>query len=239
MGSRPAAPIGPAEPRKTAETPRAQDVLLTARDLSFRVGPRTLWDGFELTVHAGERLGITGPSGSGKTLLLRTLAALEPLQSGEVVFDGRALSDWALPAYRARVVHVPQRPAWREGTVEAALRAPFTFDVRRGREFPYDQARELLRSLGRDEKFIHQRTERLSGGEAQILAVARALLIGPSVLLLDEPTASLDSATASAIEELITDWVTASPHRGYIWTSHDPAQLERVADTVLTLGTAS
>lgn len=215
------------------------DVVLTARDLSFRVERRTLWEGFELTLHAGERLGITGPSGSGKTLLLRTLAGLEPLQSGELVFDGRALSDWSMPGYRARVVYVPQRPTWREGTVEAELRAPFAFDVRRGREFPAGQTRELLRGMGRDEKFLHQRTDRLSGGEAQIVAVARALLIEPSVLLLDEPTASLDSGTAGAIEELITHWVSASPDRAYIWTSHDRAQLERIVESVLTLESTS
>lgn len=210
-------------------------VLLTARDLSFRVELRTLWRGLELTLHAGERLGITGPSGSGKTLLLRTLAGLEPLQSGALVFDGRALAHWSMPDYRARVVYVPQRPAWREGTVGAALRAPFAFDVRRGREFPQGQARELLRALGRDEDFLRQRAERLSGGEAQIVALVRALLVGPSVLLLDEPTASLDSATVRAIEALITQWVSASPEHAYIWTSHDRAQLERVSDTVLPL----
>ena len=213
--------------------------MLTGRGLSFRIERRTLWQGFDLSLHTGGRLGITGPSGSGKTLLLRTLAGLEPLQSGELVFQGRSLSEWSMPAYRARVVYVPQRPAWREATVEEALRAPFAFDVRRGREFPGEQARELLQSLGRDRSFIHQRTERLSGGEAQILAVARALLIGPSVLLLDEPTASLDSGTALVIEQLITHWVSESPDRAYLWTSHDRAQLERIADPVLTLESAS
>lgn len=209
--------------------------LLTARELSFHIEERTLWQDFELTLHAGERLGITGPSGSGKTLLLRTLAGLEPLQSGELAFDGRALAHWSMPAYRARVVYVPQRPAWREGTVSAALSAPFAFNVRRQREFPDGLALELVRAMGREEGFLQQRTERLSGGEAQIVALVRALLAEPSVLLLDEPTASLDSQTASAIEELIDGWISASPDRAYIWTSHDRAQLERTVDLLLTL----
>ncbi len=208
---------------------------MKASSLSFRVETRTLWQDFGLTLRAGDRLGITGPSGSGKTLLLRSFAGLEPLQSGEIVFDGRALPHWSMPAYRARVVYVPQRPAWREGTVDAALRAPFAFHVRRGREFPDDQVRELLRATGRGENFLHQRTERLSGGEAQIVAVVRALLVAPNVLLLDEPTASLDSGTVGAVEKLITHWVSASPDRAYIWTSHDRAQLERIVDPLLTL----
>lgn len=220
---------------RAGHAPAVPDVLLKASGLSFRVESRILWQGFELTLRAGERLGVTGPSGSGKTLLLRTLAGLEPLQSGELEFDDRALSHWSMPAYRARVVYVPQRPAWREGTVEAALRAPFAFYARRKRGFPDGQVRELLRGTGRDESFLHQRTERLSGGEAQIVAVVRALLVAPSVLLLDEPTASLDSATVRAIEDLIVHWVSASSDRAYIWTSHDRPQLERIADRLLTL----
>ncbi len=219
--------------------PVVPKILLKASGLSFRVEARILWQGFEMTLRAGERLGITGPSGSGKTLLLRTLAGLEPLQSGELMFDGRALSDWSMPAYRTRVAYVPQRPAWREGTVEAALRAPFDFHARRRQKFPDGQMRELLRGAGRDESFLHQRTERLSGGEAQIVAVVRALLVAPSVLLLDEPTASLDSATVRAIEDLIMHWVSASADRAYIWTSHDRPQLERVADRLFALEPAS
>ncbi|MBL0163793.1 MAG: ATP-binding cassette domain-containing protein [Xanthomonadales bacterium] len=214
-------------------------VLLTARDLSFRVERRVLWQAFELTLRAGERLGITGPSGSGKSLLLRTLAGLEPLQSGELVFEGRSISEWSMPAYRARVVYVAQRPTWREGTVDSALRAPFAFDVRNGSEFPQQRARELLQAMGRDEHFLQQRSERLSGGEAQVAAMVRALLVEPVVLLLDEPTASLDRETAHAIETLILHWVDASPGRACIWTSHDRTQLERIASRVLALGPAS
>ena len=220
---------------RVAHPTATPDLLLKAHGLSFRVEKRILWQGFELTLHAGQRLGITGPSGSGKTLLLRTLAGLEPLQSGELVFEGRALAHWSMPTYRARVVYVPQRPAWREGTVDAALRAPFAFNVRHQREFPVGLVRELLRAMGRDEGFLQQRTERLSGGEAQIVALIRALLVEPSVLLLDEPTASLDSGTARAVEDVITHWVSASPDRAYIWTSHDVAQMERVVDPLLML----
>ena len=223
---------------QAGRTSALPQLLLEARALSFQVEKRTLWQGFKLGLREGERVGITGPSGTGKTLLLRTLAGLEPLQSGELVFDGRPLADWSMPDYRARVVYVPQRPTWREGTVEAALRAPFAFLVRRGHEFPDGQMRELLRATGRDEDFLHQRTERLSGGEAQIVAVVRTLLVAPSVLLLDEPTASLDSATTHIIEELIVHWVGSSIDRAYIWTSHDRMQMERISDRLLTLESA-
>ena len=211
--------------------------LLQARRLGFAIDARTLWHDLDLTLGAGERLAVVGASGSGKSLLLRTLAGLEPLQSGELIFQGRPLSDWSMPAYRARVVYVPQRPALPEGEVEAALRVPFQFRVHRHQQFPADRARQLLSSLGRDASFLQQRTERLSGGEAQIVAMLRALLIGPEVLLLDEPTASLDAHAVSAVETLVENWLRAQPQRACVWTSHDRQQIERISDRVLSLET--
>lgn len=210
-------------------------VLLQAHRLAFNVGGRSLWRELDLTLGPGERLGITGPSGSGKTLLLRTLAGLEPLQAGELVFDGRSLADWSMPAYRAHVMYVPQRPALREGRVDAALRAPFEFHVHHGKTFPTELASKRLQTLGRDPEFLQQRTERLSGGETQIVAMLRALLVAPDVLLLDEPTASLDADTVGVIEQLITNWLAEQTGRACIWTSHDRVQLERVSDRLLSL----
>ena len=212
--------------------------MLQARHLACHIAGRTLWQDLDLTLHAGERLGITGPSGSGKTLLLRTLAGLEPMQSGELACTGTELVEWWMPAYRARVVYVPQRPALREGTVEAALRAPFAFRLHRARAFPDAQAHTLLHAVGRDASFLRQRAERLSGGEAQIVAMLRALLVAPSVLLLDEPTASLDATTVIAIEQLLAHWISAAPDHAYVWTSHDAAQLQRVTSRVQPLRSA-
>lgn len=198
---------------------------------------RTLWRDLALTLHAGERVALAGASGSGKTLLLRTLAGLEPLQQGELIFQGRRLPEWSMPAYRARVAYLPQRPALPEGSVEDALRAPFRFHVHRHREFRAGRARKLLARLGRGERFLQQRTEQLSGGELQIVTLLRALLIGPDVLLLDEPTASLDADAVAAVEALVIAWLHEDPQRASLWASHDRQQLQRVGDRVLTLDT--
>lgn len=209
--------------------------LLQARRLGFAIGGRRLWQDLDLVLHAGERLAVVGASGSGKTLLLRTLAGLEPMQTGELTFHDRPLAGWSMPTYRAQVVYVPQRPALPEGHVEAALQVPFGFRVHRHQRYPAKRARELLALLGRDEVFLQQRTERLSGGEGQIVAMLRALLIEPDVLLLDEPTASLDARAVGAIETLVAGWLQEQPRRAYVWTSHDRQQLERISDRALVL----
>lgn len=209
--------------------------VLEATALRREVEGRLLWSGLTLRLAAGERLGITGPSGSGKTLLLRTLCALEPAAHGTIAFRGRPIDAWAMPDYRAQVMYVPQRPLLREGRVQDALRAPFAFRVHRAATWDAARVRDALARFGRDSAFLQQRCERLSGGETQILALVRALALAPHVLLLDEPTASMDHAATVAAESLVGDWLHASADRACIWVSHDEAQLARTCDRLQAL----
>ncbi|WP_111747658.1 ABC transporter ATP-binding protein [Salinisphaera orenii] len=204
--------------------------LLAARGLSYAIAARTLWHDLNLDLVAGERLAVTGRSGSGKSLLLQALAGLDPLRAGDIHFQGQSISAWSMPAYRSRVVYLPQRPELTGGTVMAALRAPFGFRVHRTRAFPTETAEKHLAALGLDKGLLRQRADRLSGGETQIIAALRALLIEPRVLLLDEPAASMDVTTARRLETLIEYWRACDPGRACIWTSHDRHQLERVTD---------
>ena len=202
--------------------------MLSASDLRRTVGGRVLWQGLNLQVQAGDRLAVTGPSGSGKSLLLRALAGLDPLETGEVVLQGRSQSRWPMPEYRSQVMYLPQRPAFGQGTVLAELRRPFGLKVHSGRPFPLDEAERWLAALGRPD-FLNLSVTTLSGGEGQLLALVRALLLSPSVLLLDEATASLDPDATHAAETALAQWCAAGPARALVWVSHDPAQRARVA----------
>ena len=93
-----------------------------------------------------------------------------------------------------------------------------------------------LAAFERDEAFLGKATAELSGGEAEIVALIRALGVEPSVLLLDEPTASMDPTATRQAEELLKHWVADTPQRATIWTSHDADQISRVADRTMTLG---
>lgn len=202
--------------------------MLSASDLRRTVAGRVLWQGLNLNVAAGDRVAVTGPSGSGKSLLLRALAGLDPLEEGEVTLHGRSQSRWPMPEYRSQVMYLPQRPAFGGGSVLDELRRPFGLKIHAGRPFPQDEAERWLAALGRPD-FLNLSVTTLSGGEGQLLALVRALLLGPSVLLLDEATASLDPDATRAAEAALAGWCAQESSRALLWVSHDPAQRARVA----------
>jgi len=189
-----------------------------------------LFRGVCIEVRPGDRLALTGPSGSGKTVLLRTLALLDPHDEGTIEWEGRSPRGEAIPGYRKEVVYLHQRPALFEGTVEDNLKHPFSLKAHRGKRFDRARVVGLLGTLKRDETFLEKSSRDLSGGEAQIVALIRCLQLDPTMLLLDEPTASLDRATAEAAEDLLLRWQLEAPgERTFIWVSHDLEQSKRMS----------
>jgi putative ABC transport system ATP-binding protein len=187
-------------------------------------------------VRPGDRLALIGRSGSGKTVLLRALAILDPHDEGSIEWEGKSLSGEAVPAYRKLVVYLHQRPALFEGTVEDNFRYPFTLKSHRRQRFERERVIYMLETLKRDEGFLEKSSRDLSGGEAQIVALIRCLQLDPVMLLLDEPTASLDNATAKAAEELLYRWQNkAGGERSFIWVSHDLEQAKRMSDRSLQM----
>jgi putative ABC transport system ATP-binding protein len=133
--------------------------------------------------------------------------------------------------YRREVVYLHQRPALFEGSVEANLHYPFSLKANRGLSYDGNRILDMLGSVGRTVSFLDKSSRDLSGGETQVVALLRALQLDPSILLLDEPTTSLDRATAEAIENLIHQWLTEAPaNRAFLWVTHDSRQARRIAD---------
>lgn len=171
---------------------------------------------------------LVGPSGSGKTLLLRALIGLDTADEGEVRYRDRPLGELDLARHRTRVVLVAQTPVIVPGTVRDNLLLPFGF-ARVEPDAPDDgRLREVMARLGRDRSFLDRSSDVLSGGESQLVGLARALLLEPVVLLLDEPTAHLDETTRRRAEEILLAWSDGG-ERASLWTSHDAAQVERIA----------
>ena len=182
-----------------------------------------------LDVHRGEILAVVGPTGSGKSTLLRLLHFLEPSDGGTLEFDGRPVTFPVPVDIRRRITMVFQRPLLLRGSVLDNVRYGRRV---RGHHEPGQEA-EILESMGMAH-LAHARSFPLSGGEAQRVAVARALAIGSPVLLLDEPTAHLDPAHILVIERIIRSLQEDSGTTIVIVT-HNLLQARRLADRVALL----
>lgn len=183
----------------------------------------------------GTSTAILGPPGSGKTLLLRALALLDPLQGGEIRFRGRPVSDHDVPSVRRRVLLIQQRPVMVEGTVRVNLRLPFTLGEASSDEFDQPRLESCLQAVGRDRFFLDRDVRDLSGGESQLVALLRAIQLDPLMLLLDEPTSSLDAATTEAAERLIKNWKAADEKRATVVVTHRTEQASRLAHRAILL----
>ena len=175
-------------------------------------------------------------TGSGKTLLMRALACLDSIDTGEILWHGEPIHGDAVPQFRRQAIYLHQRPALIEGTVEENLRLPFTLRIHRQCEFSRERIISLLGHVNRTGAFLERSSRDLSGGEAQIVALLRAIQLQPALLLLDEPTAALDDESMQMIEQLVNDWFEESPSdRAFVWVSHDKEQVARVAGRILAM----
>jgi putative ABC transport system ATP-binding protein len=202
--------------------------IAAAEDIARRdpLSGQMLLQPTRFALYAGDRVAITGPSGSGKSVFLRAFALLDPLDGGRVVWHGTPVERAAIPRYRRNVAYIRQRPAILDGSVEDNLRYPFS--LKAYRDVRFDRARAA--------SLASQRASDLSGGEAQIAALIRVLQLAPEVLLLDEPTASLDPESSHAIEGLVKAWFSAGDKpRASVWVSHDPAQAQRMSERHLSM----
>ena len=178
---------------------------------------------FDLSVTAGEIVVIRGASGSGKTLLLRAIADLDPTEGGHVSLEGTSRESVSAPAWRSRAVYVHPEGARLSGTVATNLLAVATLSIRKDAIIATS-----IETLPADSS-----TTRLSSGEAQVLALARALACEPSVLLLDESTSSMDSQRAQMWESKLVEWVSGGG-RAIVWVTHDDALAARVGARVVS-----
>jgi putative ABC transport system ATP-binding protein len=205
-------------------------VVLRAERLARCVSGKILVAGATFDVGGGETLAVVGPSGSGKTSLLRLLNRLDEPTSGTVFLNGADYRQLVPRDLRRRVGMVTQRPYLFPGTVAQNLRFG---PKQRGEELPNDQVDELLSGVGL-EGYAARNVANLSGGEAQRVSFARTLANAPEVLLLDEPTSSLDDDAKAEVEGMMQQIVR---ERGLtcVLITHDTAQAARLAKRALLL----
>lgn len=208
--------------------PLIQVFDLVRRDAS---SGRMLLDHINLEINPGDRVGLVGPSGSGKSSLLRAIVKLDRVDSGDVLYRGRRIERNDVPEFRREVIYLSQRPALLRGTVRENLEMPFGLKIADAR-FEQDSVAVWLERLKQPLQLLDQTADNLSGGEQQLVALLRAIALEPRVLLLDEPTASLDAASTDRFEQLVAAWQSGDEEnaRALVWTSHDENQVGRMTN---------
>jgi len=207
--------------------------LYRLRSVTKRYGSNVALDIEELTIGEGRLYTLTGANGAGKSTLLNILAFLSPPTSGEIFYAGRRV-DWnhgSVEEYRRKVTLLHQAPYLFGGTVYGNVAFGLKARGIQGEE----QRRIVDRALdGVGLQGFRDRVAReLSGGEAQRVAMARALALKPEVLLLDEPLANIDRETAGLLETVIA----SLPARGttVVLVTHDPDQPDRLGGESIVL----
>ncbi len=184
-------------------------------------------DDVTLDIPAGGITTLVGPSGSGKSTLLRLCNRLEIPSDGRISYRGRALAEFDPLELRRQVGMVFQRPVLFAGSVRDNLAE--ADDGGAGESGFAD----VLERAALDGSFLDRPAAELSGGEAQRVCLARALIAQPGVVLMDEPTSSLDGAAVSRLERLGRR--LADDGIPIVWVTHDLGQMERIADHIAVL----
>ncbi len=209
-------------------TPLLQCVNLS-RESPLRRG-HLLLCGVNFAISRGEVMAVVGPSGAGKSTLLRLLNRLDEPTAGKILLDGSDTRTLAPRELRRRIGLVMQRPYLFPGTVAENIRYG---PAQHGRVMTREQIDEMLAGVGLD-GYAGRDPMTLSGGEAQRVAILRALANDPEALLLDEPTSALDATFRESVERVL-EQIIESRRLTCIWVTHSVEQARKVADRVLAL----
>lgn len=174
--------------------------IIDLKQVVFTADGQNIINGVDLKVNAGDYLTISGPSGGGKSTILKLIATLLTPTSGEILFNGKAQSDYQPTEYRKEVSYCFQQPTLFGDTVRDNLEFPFTV---RHQEFDQAKVDHLLDLVDLPEAYLTKKVTELSGGERQRVALIRNLIFLPKVLLLDEVTVGLDQASKAIVKKLI------------------------------------
>ncbi len=200
--------------------------------LKASVGLQYLLQDISCQIFRGDRIALVGPSGAGKTVLLRLLNRLAEPSQGQIFYDGQDLRRMASPHLRQQVALVMQEPKLLGLSVQAALEYPL-----RLRKLPsqtiQQRMREWLERLRIPSEWLERTEAQLSVGQRQLVAIARALITQPQVLLLDEPTSALDLGHSAPLLEIFSQ--LAQQQVTVVMATHQLDQAQQFCSRLLYL----
>jgi ABC-type sulfate/molybdate transport systems ATPase subunit len=206
--------------------------LIQIRDLLVQRSGHNTLSIKSLDIPRGETLAVVGPNGAGKSTLLLTLAHLIKPAHGEITYDSKPLPEWDELEYRRKISIVLQDPLLMNMTVEQNVALGLKFRGLSKSETKV-QVEKWLGHLG-IESLAKRRSNQLSGGEAQRVSLARAFILNPELLLLDEPFAALDSPTRAKLLEDLSS-LLAEDHRTTVFVTHNLKEAAQLGDRVAVI----
>jgi tungstate transport system ATP-binding protein len=206
--------------------------MIQIRDLLIERNGRDVLRIDSLDIQRGETLTVVGPNGSGKSTLLLALARLLKPARGDILYEGMSLKQWNELEYRRRISFVFQAPLLMDLTVEQNVALGLKFRGTPQAETGV-RAGKWMRQLG-IELLAKRRAGQLSGGEAQRVSLARAFVLEPELLLLDEPFAALDPPThAKLLEDLST--ILKQDQRTAVFVTHNLSEAAKVSHRIAVI----
>ncbi|MFZ2312712.1 MAG: ATP-binding cassette domain-containing protein [Methylobacter sp.] len=190
--------------------------------VSVTTHEKTILSNISFALFSGDKAVLSGKSGSGKSSVLRTLLGLHPLTLGTIYFQEKPLTPTSVQTIRSCTAYIGQEPILGAESVREALLLPFQFKTHRDHRPTQAQLIEVLQLLRLPEDILNRDSSRISGGEKQRIALARGLLLGKKLYLLDEVTSALDEESKQAVFDVFSD-----PHLTVLSVAHDPEWLER------------
>lgn len=204
--------------------------MLELKNISKQFGQKTIFDGFDLTVQDGEVLSLVGPSGGGKTTLLRMLAGLESIDSGQVFYNGENVGIDHLENRNLLGFVFQDFQLFPHLTVLDNLMLSPTITMGKAKGEVNEKALVLLARLGLKEHALVYPCS-LSGGQKQRVALARAMMIDPQIIGYDEPTSALDPELRQTVEALILQ--NRDMGITQIVVTHDLVFAEAISDRII------
>ena len=201
---------------------------------------RTVFENLSFAVERGEIVDLVGPSGSGKSSLLTACARLNPHAHGAFALEGKGSGEFTPQQWRRDVAYLPQKPILTGKNVAEAIRLPWTLAIRgkggKGEHLlPDERIRTTLDAMGCEDIDLERAPHDLSGGQAQRVVIARAIINEPKVILADEPMSAIDVAARVRILESFEAIRNAEPDMAIIMVSHDLGVVQHIADRILVL----
>jgi len=203
--------------------------LIEFEHVTIAAKNQTLLSDISFKLFTGEKAVFCGKSGSGKSTVLKALLGLHNLAQGQILFNGQPLGLQTMKKIRHDAVYISQEPVLAAETVQEALLLPFQFKAHQAHKPNRQRLIDILSRLELPAHLLEQETRRISGGEKQRVALARGLLMGKSLYLLDEVTSALDSESKQAVYA-----VCFQTQSTLLSVAHDPEWLAH-CDTVYSL----